>query len=72
LSSHCLVKIDSLGIGTRSHPKSQDESPLKLFFVAFRGIFEGVFFGLNQTIENISDLSLMVFAVIVIDQQGIE
>jgi hypothetical protein len=47
LSSHCLVKIDSLRIGTRSHPKSHDESPLNLFFVAFRGIYEGVFFGLN-------------------------
>lgn len=38
-------KYATLRIGTRLNPNSQDESPLKLFFVASRGIYEGVFFG---------------------------
>jgi hypothetical protein len=37
--------MDTLRIGTQSHSKSHDESPLKVFSVAFRGDFEGVFLG---------------------------
>ncbi|GAL95930.1 hypothetical protein N44_04786 [Microcystis aeruginosa NIES-44] len=44
-------KYDTFGIGTRSHSKTHDKSPLKLFFVGFRGDYEGVFLGLNETIK---------------------
>lgn len=64
-------KYDSFGIGTRLNINVDDKTPIKLFFVGFRGIYEGVFLGLNETIENICHLSLMIFAVIVIDQQGV-
>jgi hypothetical protein len=48
--------VDSLRIGTRSHSKSHDESPLKLFFEGFRGDYEGVFFGVKP--DYLTSLSL--------------
>jgi hypothetical protein len=44
-------KYDSFGIGTRLNINVDDKTPIKLFSVGFKGIYEGVFFWvLDQTI----------------------
>ena len=50
-------KYDSCGIGTRLNINVDDKTPIKLFFVGFRGIYEGVFWGMGEKKTFMGDLN---------------